>query len=106
MPDDRNGRRVVAALSRQPRPLKVSVLAASLMLAALRAFAESVRVVDGDTLKIDGVTYRLWRIDALPVLPGWRLDRPTESKSVAVQQPAAARMLPGHLDRLRHSGLP
>jgi hypothetical protein len=44
--------------------MKVSVLAASLMLAALPAFAESVRVIDGDTLEIDGVTYRLWGIDA------------------------------------------
>ena len=44
--------------------MKVSVLAASLMLVALPAFGESVRVVDGDTLRIDGVTYRLWGIDA------------------------------------------
>jgi endonuclease YncB( thermonuclease family) len=44
--------------------MKLSVLAASLALAAFPAFAESVRVVDGDTLKIDGVTYRLWGIDA------------------------------------------
>jgi hypothetical protein len=34
------------------------------MLVALPAFAEPVRVVDGDTLRIDGVTYRLWGIDA------------------------------------------
>jgi endonuclease YncB( thermonuclease family) len=44
--------------------MKLSVLAAFLTLAALPAYAESVRVVDGDTLKIDGVTYRLWGIDA------------------------------------------
>jgi endonuclease YncB( thermonuclease family) len=44
--------------------MKLSVLAASLTLAALPAFAESVRVVDGDTLQVDGVTYRLWGIDA------------------------------------------
>ena len=44
--------------------MKLSVLAAFLTLAALPAFAESLRVVDGDTLKIDGVTYRLWGIDA------------------------------------------
>ena len=44
--------------------MKVSVLAASLVLVALPAFGESVRVVDGDTLRIDGVTYRLWGIDA------------------------------------------
>jgi endonuclease YncB( thermonuclease family) len=44
--------------------MKLSVLAAFLTLAALPAFAESVRVVDGDTLKVDGVTYRLWGIDA------------------------------------------
>src|SRR6266851_6426187 len=44
--------------------MKLSVLVASLTLAALPAYAESVRVVDGDTLKIDGVTYRLWGIDA------------------------------------------
>jgi hypothetical protein len=36
--------------------MKASVLAACLILAALPAFAESDRVVDGDTLKIDGVT--------------------------------------------------
>jgi hypothetical protein len=33
--------------------MKVSVLAASLLLAALPAFAQSIRVVDGDTLKIE-----------------------------------------------------
>jgi endonuclease YncB( thermonuclease family) len=44
--------------------MKLSVLAAFLTLAALPAFAESVRVVDGDTLRVDGVTYRLWGIDA------------------------------------------
>jgi endonuclease YncB( thermonuclease family) len=44
--------------------MKLSVLTAALALAALPAFAESVRVVDGDTLRIDGVTYRLWGIDA------------------------------------------
>ena len=44
--------------------MKLSVLVASLTLAALPAFAESVRVVDGDTLKVDGVTHRLWGIDA------------------------------------------
>ena len=44
--------------------MKVSVLAASLLLAALPAFAESVRVIDGDTLRVDGVTYGLWGIDA------------------------------------------
>jgi endonuclease YncB( thermonuclease family) len=44
--------------------MKLSVLAAFLALAALPAFAEPIRVVDGDTLKIDGVTYRLWGIDA------------------------------------------
>jgi endonuclease YncB( thermonuclease family) len=37
--------------------MKLSVLAAVLTLAALPAFAESVRVVDGDTLRVDGVTY-------------------------------------------------
>jgi endonuclease YncB( thermonuclease family) len=44
--------------------MKLSVLVAALTLAFSPAFAESVRVVDGDTLKIDGVTYRLWGIDA------------------------------------------
>jgi endonuclease YncB( thermonuclease family) len=44
--------------------MKLSVLAAFLTLAALPAFADSVRVVDGDTLRVDGVTYRLWGIDA------------------------------------------
>ena len=44
--------------------MKLSVLVAALTLAASPVFAEAVRVVDGDTLKIDGVTYRLWGIDA------------------------------------------
>jgi endonuclease YncB( thermonuclease family) len=44
--------------------MKMSVLAALLALLASPAFAESVRVVDGDTLKVDGVIYRLWGIDA------------------------------------------
>src|SRR3984893_14935965 len=44
--------------------MKLSVLVASLTLVALPALAESVRVVDGDTLRVDGVTYRLWGIDA------------------------------------------
>ena len=44
--------------------MKLSVLAALLALFASPAFAESVPVVDGDTLRIDGVTYRLWGIDA------------------------------------------
>jgi endonuclease YncB( thermonuclease family) len=49
--------------------MKLSVLVAALALAASPAFAESVRVVDGDTLKIDGVTYRLWGIDAPEAAP-------------------------------------
>jgi endonuclease YncB( thermonuclease family) len=44
--------------------MKLSALAVSLALVALPAFGQSVRVVDGDTLRIDGVTYRLWGIDA------------------------------------------
>jgi endonuclease YncB( thermonuclease family) len=44
--------------------MKLSVLVAALTLAALPAFAQSVRAVDGDTLRVDGVTYRLWGIDA------------------------------------------
>jgi endonuclease YncB( thermonuclease family) len=59
--------------------MKLSVLAASLALVAYPAFAESVRVVDGDTLKIDGVTYRLWGIDApesgQPCADGWPAGR-------------------------------
>src|SRR3979411_626342 len=59
--------------------MKLSVLAVSLTLAALPAFAESVRVVDGDTLRIDGVTYRLWGIDApesgQPCADGWPAGR-------------------------------
>ncbi|MEA2808423.1 MAG: hypothetical protein QOJ17_2564 [Rhodospirillaceae bacterium] len=59
--------------------MKLSVLAAFLTLAALPAFAESVRVVDGDTLKVDGVTYRLWGIDApeshQPCADGWPAGR-------------------------------
>src|SRR6266851_1894697 len=59
--------------------MKLSVLAAFLTLAASPALAESVRVVDGDTLKIDGVTYRLWGIDApeatQPCADGWPAGR-------------------------------
>jgi endonuclease YncB( thermonuclease family) len=59
--------------------MKLSVLVAALALAASSAFAESVRVVDGDTLKIDGVIYRLWGIDApeatQPCADGWPAGR-------------------------------
>ena len=59
--------------------MKLSVLVAALALAASPAFAESVRVVDGDTLKVDGVTYRLWGIDApesgQPCADGWPAGR-------------------------------
>src|SRR5260370_24290097 len=55
--------------------MKLSVLVAAFALAASPAFAESVRVVDGDTLRVDGVTYRLWGIDApesgQPCADGW-----------------------------------
>ena len=44
--------------------MKLPVLAALLALLASPAVAESVRVVDGDTLRIDSVTYRLWGMDA------------------------------------------
>ena len=52
--------------------MKLFALAVALTLAALPAFAESVRVVDGDTLKVDGVTYRLWGIDAPEFAPAVR----------------------------------
>jgi endonuclease YncB( thermonuclease family) len=59
--------------------MKLSALAVALTLAALPAFAESVRVVDGDTLQVDGVTYRLWGIDApeaaQPCADGWPAGR-------------------------------
>ena len=44
--------------------MKLLALAAALALAASPALAQSARVVDGDTLKVDGVTYCLWGIDA------------------------------------------
>jgi endonuclease YncB( thermonuclease family) len=44
--------------------MKLFALAAALVLAASPALAQSARVVDGDTLKVDGVTYRLWGNDA------------------------------------------
>ena len=44
--------------------MKLSVLAAALSFVVLPVYAQSVRVVDGDTLRVDGVTYRLWDIDA------------------------------------------
>ena len=52
--------------------MKLSALAAALALAASPALAQSARVVDGDTLKVDGVTYRLWGIDAPEVRPTLR----------------------------------
>jgi endonuclease YncB( thermonuclease family) len=44
--------------------MKLATLAAALALAASPALAQSARVVDGDTHKVDGVTYCLWGIDA------------------------------------------
>jgi endonuclease YncB( thermonuclease family) len=44
--------------------MKLSALAAALAFAASPALAQSARAVDGDTLKVDGVTYRFWGIDA------------------------------------------
>ena len=44
--------------------MKLFALAAALALAASPAVAQSARVIDGDTLQVDGVTYRLWAIDA------------------------------------------
>jgi len=35
-----------------------------LTILASPALAQSVRVIDGDTIKMDGTTYRLWGIDA------------------------------------------
>ena len=40
--------------------MKLSALVAALALAAAPALAQSARVVDGDTLKVDGMTYRLF----------------------------------------------
>ncbi|MGE0653576.1 MAG: thermonuclease family protein [Alphaproteobacteria bacterium] len=42
------------------------LLAAALVGAALAtlAFAQTATVVDGDTIKLNGITYRLWGIDA------------------------------------------
>jgi endonuclease YncB( thermonuclease family) len=55
--------------------MKLSVLAAALSFVVLPVYAQSVRVVDGDTLRVDGVTYRLWGIDApesgQPCADGW-----------------------------------
>jgi endonuclease YncB( thermonuclease family) len=55
--------------------MKLPALAAALALAASPALAQSARVVDGDALKVDGVTYRLWGIDApemaQPCADGW-----------------------------------
>ena len=59
--------------------MKLSVLAVALALVASPALAQSARVVDGDTLKVDGVTYRLWGIDApeleQPCADGWPAGR-------------------------------
>ena len=70
--------------------MKLSALAAALALAASPALAQSARVVDGDTLKVDGVTYRLWGIDApesgQPCAGGYRqvgrLGTPTKYRGV------------------------
>ena len=55
--------------------MKLSALVAALALAASPALAQSARVVDGDTLSVGGVTYRLWGIDApeshQPCADGW-----------------------------------
>ena len=70
MPDNGSGR-----VARSPKPMKLFALAAALALAASPALAQSARVVDGDTLKVYGVTYRLWGIDApelgQPCADGW-----------------------------------
>src|ERR1700682_2111899 len=59
--------------------MKLPALAAALALAASPTLAQSARVVDGDTLKVDGVTYRLWGIDApeshQPCADGWPAGR-------------------------------
>ena len=56
--------------------MKLSALAAALVLAASPVLAQSARVVDGDTLKVDGVTYRLSGnrhrpLSAQPCADGW-----------------------------------
>lgn len=43
---------------------RAAAILMSLTLLAAPAFAEPARVTDGDTIKLDGTTYRLWGIDA------------------------------------------
>ena len=44
---------------------------------ATPALAQQIHVTDGDTIKVDTTTYRLWGIDA------WRDDYPAEAKATA-----------------------
>lgn len=57
--------------------------------------AGTARVVDGDTLRIDGRTFRLWGIDAPELVQGCRLD----GRNYACGREAAA-----HLRRLVSAG--
>ena len=67
-------------------------LAAALTLLALAAYAEPVHIVYGDTIKVDGVTYRLWGIDA----PELRQSRPGGFPAGAVAARQLSNMMRGH----------
>ena len=66
--------------------MKLSALAAALVLSASPALAQSAHVADGDTLKGDGVIYRLWEIDAPEVGPAvrrWMARRTSSNRTLA-----------------------
>jgi endonuclease YncB( thermonuclease family) len=88
--------------------MKLPVLAALLALFALPAFAESVRVVDGDTLRVDGVTYRLWGIDAPEAgdlcADGWPAGQTATEHLRALIGDRHITCEPGTLDRYGRTG--
>ena len=66
--------------------MKLPVLALALAIAASPALAQSARVVDGDTLKVDGVTYRLWgdrRARVGPTVRRWMARRTSSNRTLA-----------------------
>jgi endonuclease YncB( thermonuclease family) len=83
--------------------MKLSALAAALTLAASPAFAESVHVVDGDALRVDGVTYRLWGIDApeagQPRADGWPAGRAASEHLRALSRDRQVSCEPRSVDR-------
>jgi len=57
---------------------------------AMRAEAQAVHVTDGDTIKLNGTTYRLWGIDA-PETKQWCGDYPAGCAGGGNAQPPDGR---------------